>query len=187
MPALNKVYLMGNLTRTPELRHTPGGAAICEFGLAVNRRFISNGIPKDETIFVEINVWQKQGEICHRRLQKGSLVMIEGRLKTDQWEDRETGKKKSRVLVVAEKVHFLAMPPREEYREDHDNGQNESNEKQQPRTSSKFQGERNYPNKNTSPPASSPPPPPIPEQETNGKHEEIDDIANNTDDDNVPF
>jgi single-strand DNA-binding protein len=186
MPALNKVYLMGNLTRTPELRHTPGGAAICEFGLAVNRRFISNGIPKDETIFVEINVWQKQAEICHRRLQKGSLVMIEGRLRTDQWEDRETGKKKSRVLVVAEKVHFLAMPPREEYREDYDSGQNESSEKQHSRTGSKFQGDRNYPDKTPSPPAS-PPPPPMPVQETNNAHEDIEDAANSGDDDNVPF
>jgi len=127
---------MGNLTRSPELRYTPNGVAICEFGIAVNRRFMSNGIRKEETTFVEINVWQRQAEICKNRLQKGSLVMIEGRLKTDQWEERETGRKRSRIVVVAEKVNFIALPPREdleEYEEEeNENGSDEKNRAQRP-------------------------------------------------------
>lgn len=126
MPALNKVFLMGNLTRSPELRYTPNGVAICEFGMAVNRRFMSNGIQKEETTFIEVNVWQRQAEICKNRLKKGSLVMVEGRLKTDQWEDRETGKKRSRILVVAERVNFLASPPRDDYQEDYEDDPNGS-------------------------------------------------------------
>ncbi len=114
MPDMNKVYLMGNLTRAPELRYTPNGVAICEFGMAINRRYLSNGIRKDETTFIDVNVWQRQAEICKNRLQKGSLVLIEGRLKTDQWEDRDTGKRRSKILAVAERVHFVATPPRDD-------------------------------------------------------------------------
>ena len=107
MASLNKVFLLGNLTRVPELRYTPGGAAVCEFGLAVNRKYVSNNQEKDETCFVNIVVWGKQGESCQRYLEKGSLAMIEGRLQYDQWDDRETGKKRSTLRVVAERVQFV--------------------------------------------------------------------------------
>lgn len=107
MASLNKVFLLGNLTRVPELRYTPSGAAVCEFGLAVNRRFVANNQEKDETCFVNIVVWGKQGESCQRYLEKGSLAMIEGRLQFDQWDDRETGKKRSTLRVVAERVQFV--------------------------------------------------------------------------------
>ena len=107
MASLNKVFLLGNLTRVPELRYTPSGAAVCEFGLAVNRKYVSNNQEKDETCFVNIVVWGKQGESCQRFLEKGSSAMIEGRLQYDQWDDRETGKKRSTLRVVAERVQFV--------------------------------------------------------------------------------
>jgi len=107
MASLNKVFLLGNLTRVPELRYTPSGAAVCEFGLAVNRKYVSNNQEKDETCFVNIVVWGKQGESCQRYLEKGSSAMIEGRLQFDQWDDRETGKKRSTLRVVAERVQFI--------------------------------------------------------------------------------
>jgi len=108
MPSLNKVFLMGNLTRDPELRYTPGGSAVCEFGLAVNRRYtLSNGEAKDETTFVDIVVWGKQGETAQRYLQKGGGVFLEGRLLFEQWTEKDTQKKRSRIRVVAERVQFL--------------------------------------------------------------------------------
>lgn len=112
MASLNKVFLFGNLTRAPELRYTPGGMAVCEFGLAVNRKYMSNNQEKEETCFVNIVVWGKQGESCQRYLEKGSTAMIEGRLQLDQWDDRETGKKRSILRVVAERVQFVGAPRR---------------------------------------------------------------------------
>ena len=113
MASLNKVFLMGNLTREPALRFTPGGAAVCEFGLAVNRRFTSaNGQEKKEEVcFVEIIVWGKQAEQCDRSLEKGAPVFIEGRLQYDQWDDRDTGAKRSRLRVQAERVQFISGRP----------------------------------------------------------------------------
>lgn len=113
MASLNKVFLMGNLTREPALRFTPGGAAVCEFGMAVNRRFTSaNGQEKKEEVcFVEIIVWGKQAEQCDRSLEKGAPVFIEGRLQYDQWEERDTGAKRSRLRVQAERVQFISGRP----------------------------------------------------------------------------
>ena len=107
MASLNKVFLMGNLTRDPDLRTTPSGASVCEFGLAVNRRFTVNGNERDETCFVDITVWSKAAENCKRFLEKGSPVLVEGRLQLDQWDDREGGGKRSKLRVVAEQVQFL--------------------------------------------------------------------------------
>ena len=111
MASLNKVILLGNLTRVPELRYTPGGAAVCEFGLAMNRKYTTNGQEKEETCFVNITVWGKQGESCQRYLEKGSSALIEGRLQYDQWDDRDTGKKRSTLRVVAERVQFIGGRP----------------------------------------------------------------------------
>ncbi len=110
MASLNKVLLMGNLTRTPELRATSGGQSVCEFGMAMNRRFVSNGQERDETCFVDVVVWGKQGESCKRYLDKGSQVFVEGRLTFEQWEDRDTHAKRSRLRVVADRVQFLGAP-----------------------------------------------------------------------------
>ena len=108
MASLNKVLLMGNLTRNPEIRYTPGGSAVCEFGMAINRRFMqANGQEKDETCFVDITVWGKQAESSSRFLQKGSSVFVEGRLVYDQWTEKETGNKRSRLRIYAERVQFL--------------------------------------------------------------------------------
>jgi single-strand DNA-binding protein len=108
MAYLNKVFLIGNLTRDPELRVTPKGTAICQFGIAVNRQFKDeSGATRDETTFVDIEAWGKQGELVSKYLTKGSLAMVEGRLKLDQWEDKQTGQKRNKMKVVLDNVQFL--------------------------------------------------------------------------------
>lgn len=112
MASLNKVFLLGNLTRDPDLRALPSGAAVCEFGIAVNRRYTAgNGQEVEEPCFVDIVVWGRSAESCRQFLEKGSQVMIEGRLQLDQWEDRNGGGKRSRLRVVAEQVQFLSRRP----------------------------------------------------------------------------
>lgn len=109
MAYLNKVFLIGNLTRDPELRVTPKGTAICQFGLAVNRQFKDeSGQTRDETSFIDIEAWGKQGELVSKYLTKGSPAMVEGRLKLDQWEDKTSGQKRSKLKVVLENVQFLS-------------------------------------------------------------------------------
>lgn len=109
MAYLNKVFLIGNLTRDPELRVTPKGTAICSFGLAVNRQFKDDsGALRDETTFVDIEAWGKQGELVSKYLTKGSPAMVEGRLKLDQWEDKNGGGKRSKLKVVLDNVQFLS-------------------------------------------------------------------------------
>ena len=109
MAYLNKVFLIGNLTRDPELRVTPKGTAICQFGIAVNRQFKDeSGATRDETTFVDIEAWGKQGELVSKYLTKGSLAMVEGRLKLDQWEDKTSGQKRSKLKVVLDNVQFLS-------------------------------------------------------------------------------
>jgi single-strand DNA-binding protein len=109
MAYLNKVFLIGNLTRDPELRVTPKGTAICQFGLAVNRQFKDeSGASRDETTFVDIEAWGKQGELVSKYLSKGSPAMVEGRLKFDSWEDKTSGQKRSKLKVVLDNVQFLS-------------------------------------------------------------------------------
>jgi len=106
MASLNKVFLIGNLTRDPEVRYTPSGAAVGDLGLAVSRRFKSqDGDQKEEVCFVNVTVWGRQAETCAEYLKKGRPVMIEGRLKYDDWE--KDGKKFSKLTVTAERVQFL--------------------------------------------------------------------------------
>ncbi len=113
MASMNKVFLLGNLTRDPELRYTSGGAAICALGLATNRSYTTaRGEEREEVCFVDIEVWGKSAEASKNYLRKGAPVMIEGRLRYDQWEDRESGKKRSRLTVTAERVQFLGQPSR---------------------------------------------------------------------------
>ena len=106
---LNKVYIAGNLTRDPELRMTPGGTAVCDLGLASNRRYRKQGDDQmqEETCFVTITVWGRQAESCNQYLNKGSGVLVEGRLKFDSWDDKDTGKKRTKLTVVADRVHFM--------------------------------------------------------------------------------
>ncbi|HVU23504.1 MAG TPA: single-stranded DNA-binding protein [Opitutus sp.] len=108
MANFNKVYLIGNLTRDPELRVTPKGTAICQFGIAVNRQFKDeSGALRDDTTFVDIEAWGKQGEVISKYMTKGRPLFIEGRLKLDQWEDKNSGQKRSRMKVVLEGFQFL--------------------------------------------------------------------------------
>ena len=111
MASLNRVFLIGNLTRDPELKYTQSGLAVCEFGLAVNRRYKSSqGEDREETLFVEITVFARQAETTSEYLSKGRPVFIEGRLKLDQWTNSE-GQKRSKLSVVAERVQFLGGRP----------------------------------------------------------------------------
>ena len=106
MASYNKVILMGNLTRDPELRYTANGTAVASFGLAINRRFQLEGVWKDEVCFVDITVWGKQAENCNQYLTKGRGVLIDGRLNYRTWETDE-GQKRSKLDVVATTVQFL--------------------------------------------------------------------------------
>lgn len=109
MASVNRVILVGNLTRDPELRHTPSGTAVTELGLAINRTWYDKQASekREETTFVDVTVWGKSAENCAQYLSKGASALIEGRLQLDQWEDRETGQKRSKLKVVAENVQFL--------------------------------------------------------------------------------
>jgi len=100
--------LIGNLTRDPELRVTPKGTAICQFGLAINRQFKDeSGAQRDETTFVDCEAWGKQGENIAKYLTKGRPAYVEGRLKLDSWDDKTTGQKRSKLKIVVEQVQFL--------------------------------------------------------------------------------
>jgi len=106
MANFNKVMLMGNLTRDPEVRYTPSGMAVADLRLAVNRRYRSaDGQEHEETCFVNVTVWAKQAETCGQYLKRGRPVFIEGRLKFDEWE--KDGQKFNRLSVGAERVGFL--------------------------------------------------------------------------------
>ena len=108
MAYLNKVFLIGNLTREPELRVTPKGTAVCSFGLAINRQYkTESGETNEETTYVDAEAWGRQGELCSKYLSKGSPVMTEGRLKFDSWESK-TGEKRSKLKLVVENVQFLS-------------------------------------------------------------------------------
>jgi single-strand DNA-binding protein len=107
MANLNKVLLIGRLTRDPELRYTPSGTPVADFGLAVNRQSTdSSGEKKETTCFVDIVAWSKQAEVIHRYMKKGRQIFIEGRLDFSQWEDKD-GQKRSRLKVVLEGFQFL--------------------------------------------------------------------------------
>ena len=108
MANLNRVLLIGNLTRDPELRVTPKGNSICQFGLAVNRTFKdASGQTREETTFIDIEAWGRQGETISKYCTKGRPLFVEGRLRFDQWEDKNTGQKRSRLSVVLENFQFL--------------------------------------------------------------------------------
>ena len=108
MASFNKVILMGNLTRDPELRYTPKGTAVAKLGLAVNRSWRNaEGQQQDETTFVDVDAFGKQAETLGQYMQKGRPILIEGRLKLDQWEDKNTGQNRSKLGVILEKFSFV--------------------------------------------------------------------------------
>lgn len=104
---LNKVILMGNLTRDPEIRYTPKGTAVGELGLALNRRVKQGDEWTDEVTFVDVTVWGSTAENAQKYLTKGRGILVEGRLALDTWEDKQTGQKRSRLKVVGESVSYL--------------------------------------------------------------------------------
>lgn len=107
MPSYNKVLLMGNLTRDVELKHTPSNMAVAQIGLAVNRRFkTKEGESKEETTFVDCEAWGRTAEVMQQYLSKGKPVFIEGRLKLDQWQDKDGGNR-SKLKVVIESFEFI--------------------------------------------------------------------------------
>ena len=110
MASYNRVVLMGNLTRDPELRYIPSGTAVADIGLAVkDRRKNAQGEWVEEPTFIEITLWGRTAEVASEYLSKGSPVLIEGRLKLDQWETQE-GQKRSKLKVIGERMQMLGAP-----------------------------------------------------------------------------
>ena len=110
MASLNKVLLIGNLTKNPELRYTPNGTAVTNLRIAVNRKFKDRtGELKEDTCFITVTAWDKQAEICNQYLQKGRAVFVEGILQSRSWETGD-GQKRSTIDVRAERIQFLGAP-----------------------------------------------------------------------------
>ncbi|MBL4886267.1 MAG: single-stranded DNA-binding protein [Planctomycetaceae bacterium] len=109
MASYNRVILVGNLTRDPQVRYTPSSTAVCEIGLAVSRQWFDkqSNTRKEETTFVDVTLWGRQAEVAGEYLSKGRPVLIEGRLQLDQWEDKNTGDKRSKLRVVGESMQML--------------------------------------------------------------------------------
>ncbi|MDB4492903.1 single-stranded DNA-binding protein, partial [Akkermansiaceae bacterium] len=108
MANVNKVMLLGNITRDLEVRYTPKGTAVCDLGMAVNRiRTGDNGERIEEVTYVDVTLWGRQAELAGQYLSKGRSVFIEGRLQLDQWDDKQTGQKRSRLRVVGENMQFI--------------------------------------------------------------------------------
>src|SRR4051794_41976750 len=108
MPNLNKVMLMGNLTRDPEIKYTPKGTAIAALGMAVNRVWMTEqGEKREEVTFVDVELFGRQAEIAEQYLKKGRPVYIEGRLKLDTWDDKTSGQKRSKMKVIGENMQLL--------------------------------------------------------------------------------
>jgi len=108
MADLNKVFLMGRLTFDPELRRTTGGTAVSELRMATTRSWAGrDGERREETLFIDVTVWDRQAENCCQFLRKGSSIHVEGSLKMDSWDDKTTGEKRSKIRVHADRVQFL--------------------------------------------------------------------------------
>ena len=112
MASFNKVILLGNLTRDPEVRYTPKGTAVTELGMAVNRVYTAeNGEKREETTFVDVTLWGRTAEIAGEYLKKGRPVLIEGRLQLDTWDDKQSGQKRSKLKVIGEGLQLLGGRP----------------------------------------------------------------------------
>lgn len=108
MASFNRVILVGNMTRDPEMRYTPKGTAVVQLGLAVNRQWkTDSGEAKEEVTFVDVDAFGRQAEVIAQYLKKGSPILIEGRLKYDTWDDKQTNQKRSKLKVVLESFQFL--------------------------------------------------------------------------------
>jgi single-strand DNA-binding protein len=111
MASFNKVILLGNLTRDPEIRYTPKGSAVCDLGIAVNRQYtLENGERREEVTYVDVVLWARLAEIAAEYLKKGRPVFIEGRLQLDTWDDKQSGQKRSKLRVIGENMQMLGSP-----------------------------------------------------------------------------
>ena len=112
MASFNKVILLGNLTRDPEVRYTPKGSAVCDLGVAVNRQYtLESGEKREEVTYVDVVLWARLAEIAGEYLKKGRPVFIEGRLQMDSWEDKQTGQKRTKLRVIGETMQLLGSRP----------------------------------------------------------------------------
>jgi len=114
LPDINRVALAGRLTRDPELRYLQSGTPLCKMGLAVSRKYKgSDGEQHEETLFINVTAWRGTAEYCGDKLRKGRPIIIEGRLKSDEWEDKTTGAKRTAIEVQADRVQALDWDERE--------------------------------------------------------------------------
>src|ERR1044072_861770 len=112
MASFNKVILLGNLTRDPEVRYTPKGSAVCDLGIAVTRSYtLDSGEKREEVTYVDVTLWARLAEIAGEYLKKGRPVFIEGRLQLDTWDDKQSGQKRSKLKVVGEGLQLLGGRP----------------------------------------------------------------------------
>jgi single-strand DNA-binding protein len=112
MASFNKVILLGNVTRDPEIRYTPKGTAVTELGMAVNRVYSTDsGEKREEVTFVDVTLWGRTAEIAGEYLKKGRPVLIEGRLQLDTWDDKQSGQKRSKLKVVADGLQLIGGRP----------------------------------------------------------------------------
>lgn len=140
MASLNKVLIIGNLTRDPEVKYTPKGTAICDIGLAVNRNYTTDsGEKREEVTFIDVTLWGRVAEVCSEYCKKGAPLFVEGRLNLETWDDKQTGQKRSKLKVVGENIQLLGSK-----------GEAKSDTPQRPQTQS--QGRR---------PSAPPPRPPV--------------------------
>src|SRR3989442_9004133 len=111
MASFNKVLLLGNLTRDPEVRYTPKGSAVCDLGVAVNRVYTTDsGEKREEATFVEVTLWGRTAEVAGEYLKKGRPIFVEGRLQLDSWDDKQSGQKRSKLKVIGENMQMLGAP-----------------------------------------------------------------------------
>ena len=112
MASYNKVFLLGNLTRDPEVRYTPKGSAVADLGIAVNRQYtLDTGEKREEVTFVDVTFWGRTAEVAGEYLKKGRSVFIEGRLQLDTWDDKQSGQKRSKLKVIGEMMQMLGGRP----------------------------------------------------------------------------
>ncbi len=112
MASFNKVLLLGNLTRDPEVRYTPKGSAVADLAIAVNRVYtLDNGEKREEVTYVDVTLWARLAEIAGEYLKKGRPVFIEGRLQLDSWDDKQSGQKRSKLRVIGETMQLLGSRP----------------------------------------------------------------------------
>lgn len=140
MADLNKVLLIGRLTRDPELRYTPAGKPVCDLAIAINKTYIKEDKTKvEETVFVDVTVWGKQAESTAEHMKKGKTIFIEGELKLDSWESK-AGEKRSKMRVTARSIQFLSLTAKEskvndmEFESETQNAENQLTEKSEPKT-----------------------------------------------------